>query len=166
MANKRGKEAYDIDRITFFLSPEANMVKKGVMLRDPISDLFTRIRNGYMAKRATITHPYSRLSSDVVNVFIRQGYLREMSVLPPESPRHAQFNSMLITLKYDTLGNPAVRSLRRVSKPSRRIYRGVDEIPLATGGLGSWILSTPHGVLHCAEAREKRAGGEVLGEVF
>lgn len=142
------------------------MPKKGVLLRDPISDLFTRIRNGYMAKRATILHPHSKLAANVVNTFIRQGYLRGMRVIPPESPRHAQFNSMEIELKYDHLGNPAIRSLRRVSKPSRRVFRKIDELPLASGGLGSWILGTPNGILHCAEARKRRVGGEVLGEVL
>lgn len=142
------------------------MPRKGVLLRDPVSDLFTRIRNGYMAKRATITHPYSRLSANVVKVFVQQGYLNDMRIVPPQSLEHAQFDSMEITLRYNNEGVPAIRSLRRVSKPSRRIYRKIDEIPAATGGLGTWILSTPQGVMHCAEARQRRVGGEVLGEVF
>lgn len=142
------------------------MPKKGVWLRDPVSDLFARIRNGYMAKRATITHPHSKMTANVVNAFIRQGYLKGMRIVPPESPRHAQFNRMEIDLKYDVTGQPAIRSLRRVSKPSRRIYRGIDALPLASGGLGSWILATPAGVLHCTEARKRRLGGEVLGEIL
>lgn len=142
------------------------MARKGVWLRDPVSDLFTRIRNGYMAKRATISHPHSKLTANVVNAFIRGGYLRGMRIIPPESPRHAQFNQMEIELKYDAMGNPAIRSLRRVSKPSRRVFRKIDEIPLASGGLGTWFLSTPAGILHCTEARRRRLGGEVIGEVL
>lgn len=141
-------------------------MRKAVLLRDPLSDLFTRIRNGYAAKRATITHPYSRHSGDVVSALIRQNYLRSMQIVPPESPRHPQFDTMRITLNYDSLGNPSIRYIRRVSKPSRRVYHKITHIPLASAGLGSWILSTPEGVLHCTEARTKRIGGEVLGEVF
>lgn len=142
------------------------MLKKGVLLRDPVSDLFTRIRNGYLVKRATVRHPHSRIAAAVVNVLIHQGYLSGMRIIPPESPRAAQFHTMEIDLKYDISGQPAIRSLRRVSKPSRRVYRNISDLPLASNGLGSWILSTPKGVLHCAEARRKHIGGEVLGEVF
>lgn len=142
------------------------MLKKGVLLRDPVSDLFTRIRNGYMAKHATVRHPHSRLAMAVVSVLIRQGYLGDIRVIPPESPRAAQFQTMEIDLKYDNRGQPAIRALRRVSKPSRRVFRRISDLPLASNGLGSWILSTPQGVLHCAEARRKHVGGEILGEVF
>lgn len=142
------------------------MSKKGVLLRDPVSDLFARIRNGFMAKKATIKHPYSRLSASVTSTLIRQGYLRGMRIIPPKSPCDAQFNTMEIELKYGDNGKPAIRRLRRVSKPSRRVYRRISDLPLASNGLGSWILSTPQGILHCAEARQKCVGGEVLGEVF
>lgn len=142
------------------------MSKKGVLLRDPVSDLFARIRNGYLAQRATIEQPHSRQTEGVVNAFIRAGYLRSVRIVPPPSPRHAQFNRMEIVLKYDEEGNAAVRRLRRVSRPSRRIYRQIARVPLASAGLGSWIMSTPAGILHCAEAREKCVGGEILGEVF
>ncbi|KAI0565967.1 ribosome protein S8 [Gracilaria domingensis] len=139
---------------------------RGVLLADPISDLFARIRNGQNAKRAAIHHPYSRFARDVVNALIRQGYVSSISIIPPKSPREPQFNQMHITLKYDNYGQPAIKKIRRVSKPSRRVYRSIAELPLASNGLGSWILSTPKGVLHCAEARDMNVGGEVLGEVF
>lgn len=142
------------------------MGRKGVVLADPISDLFTRIRNGQMARRAAILHPYSRFAAAVVQVLVSQGYLSGMRVVPPASPRAPQYNKIEIALKYDSEGNGAIKRIRRVSKPSNRIYRSVHELPLASGGLGSWILSTPKGVIHCAEAREKTVGGEVLGEVL
>lgn len=142
------------------------MGRKGVVLADPISDLFTRIRNGQLARRASILHPYSRFSAAVVQVLVAQGYLSGMSVIPPASPRAPQYDKIQIDLKYDSHGNGAIKKIRRVSKPSRRIYRGFQELPLASGGLGSWILSTPEGVVHCAEAREKRVGGEILGELL
>lgn len=142
------------------------MGRKGVLLADPISDLLTRIRNGHAARRAAILHPYSRTTAAIVSSLIRLGYVNSMRVLPPESPRAPQFNHLEISLKYDTEGNPAIRRIRRVSKPSKRIYRQIANLPLASAGLGSWILSTPKGILHCAEARESRLGGEILAEVF
>lgn len=139
---------------------------RGVLLADPISDLFTRIRNGQTLRRATVLHPHSRYTAAVVTTLIRLGYVSDMEIIPPSSPREPQFNKMQITLKYDTEGNPAIRKIRRVSKPSRRIYRPISELPLASAGLGSWILTTPNGVLHCAEARQSRVGGEVLAEIL
>lgn len=139
---------------------------KGVLLRDPISDLFTRIRNGQAAKKATILHPYSRFASDIIKVFVRQGYLQSMKIVPPDGPRAPQFNHIEITLKYDVDGQPAIQRLRRVSKPSRKVFRSISKLPVASNGLGSWILTTPMGVLHCAEAREKNVGGEILGEIL
>lgn len=136
------------------------------MLRDPISDLFTRIRNGYLAKRATVTHPYSRHAAGVISTLVRQGYLTDMRILKPKSSRDAQFDTIEFDMKYDIYGKPAIRTIRRVSKPTRRVFRRIDDIPLASNGLGCWIISTSQGVFHCAEAREKRIGGEVLGEVF
>ena len=136
------------------------------MLRDPVSDLFTRIRNGQRAKLARIRHPYSRFTAAIIDAMIRQGYILGKRIIPPESPRHAQFDHIEIDLKYDSEGNGAIRKIRRVSKPSRRIHRSIEELPLASAGLGTWILTTPKGVLHCAEAREFNVGGEVLGEIL
>nr|AAP80697.1 ribosome protein S8 [Griffithsia japonica] len=142
------------------------MSRRPVLLRDPISDLFTRIRNGYAAKHESIYHPYSRFSLAIVKSLISQNYLRDFRIVPPESPRHPQFDHIEIFLSYDLRGKPAIRALRRVSVPSHRVYRKITQLPLARAGLGTWILSTPNGVMHCTEARQKRLGGEVIGEVF
>lgn len=139
---------------------------RGVLLRDPLSDLFARLRNAQQAKRASLLFPESRFTKQVIQVLIQQGYVQDMCVIPPLSPKHAQFNHVKITLKYDEQGNGVIKKLRRVSKPSRRMYRGIRELPLASGGLGMWVLSTPKGVMHCAEARQRGVGGEVLGEVL
>lgn len=139
---------------------------RSVLLRDPISDLLTRIRNGYGLKRASIQHPYSRLAAAVVSALIRHRYIQDMHIVPPKSPRDPQFDTMQVHLRYDKYGNPAIKTIKRISKPSRRIFRGIAELPRPSAGLGSFILSTPQGVLHCAEAREKRVGGEVLAEIL
>lgn len=142
------------------------MGRKGVLLADPVSDLFTRIRNGQAAKRMSIRHPYSRFALSIVDALVRHSYVESVKIIPPASPKAPQFDHLEISLKYDNTGNGVIRKIKRISKPSRRIYRAIDELPLASGGLGAWILSTPKGVLHCAEARERRVGGEVLGEVL
>ena len=139
---------------------------RGVLLCDPVSDLLTRIRNAQGFRLANVEHPHSRLTASIVSCLIRLGYVQSMEVVPPASPKDPQFNKMRITLKYDTEGTPAIRKIRRVSKPSRRIYRSIAELPLASAGLGSWILTTPKGVLHCAEARRENVGGEILAEIL
>ena len=142
------------------------MGRKGVCVSDPLSDMFTRIRNGQMARRLSIRSPYSRLALSVLDVLVRQGYLRGVQVLYPESPKAPQYNQLEIFLKYDSQGNGAIRSIKRVSKPSRRVYRAINDLPKASGGLGCFLLSTNQGIMHCAEARCRRVGGEVLGEVL
>lgn len=142
------------------------MGKKGVCLADPLSDLFTRLRNGQNARRVSIRTPYSRLLLSVLTVLLERGYLRGVRVIPPESPKAPQYNTMEVFLKYDPLGKGAIKSIARVSKPSRRVYTPIDKLPRASSGLGCFILSTPKGVLHCAEARRLRVGGELLGEVL
>lgn len=142
------------------------MGRKGVSVSDPISDLFTRLRNGQMARRVTVRAPYSRFAIAVLDVLVSRGYLHNFRVVPPASPIAPQYNQLEIALKYSADGTGAIRMIRRVSKPSRRVYKSIHQLPKASAGLGEWILSTPAGVMHCAEAREKMLGGEVLGELL
>ncbi len=142
------------------------MGKKGVLVRDGLSDLFTRLRNGQMARRASIRAPYSRLSLSVLSVMTERGYLRGVRVVGPECVRAAQHDQLEIFLKYDPHGKGAINEIRRVSKPSRRIYKRIEKLPVSNAGLGTYLLSTSRGVMHCADARRYRVGGEVLGEIL
>ncbi len=130
-------------------------------MSDPLGDMLTRIRNGQMAQKGKVLSPASNLRRNVLEVLQREGYIRGYSASEPEKGK----SELSIELKYHN-GDPVIRELRRVSRPGRRIYAGVKELPEIYNGLGIAILSTPRGVLSDAEAREKMVGGEVLCTVF
>jgi len=130
-------------------------------MSDPLGDMLTRIRNGQMAGKGSISSPGSNLRRNVLEVLQREGYIRGYDARESE-PGKA---SLAIELKYHN-GQPVIRELRRVSKPGRRVYAGVKDLPRVYNGLGIAILSTPRGVMSDAEAREAHVGGEVLCTVF
>jgi small subunit ribosomal protein S8 len=128
-------------------------------LSDPLGDMLTRIRNGQQARLPRIKSPASRLRVNVLEVLRREGYIRGYS---REDEGHQE---LAIELKYHN-GEPVIRQLKRVSKPGRRVYSGVENLPRVSNGLGIAILSTPRGVMSDAEAREAHVGGEILCTVF
>lgn len=128
-------------------------------LSDPLGDMLTRIRNGQAAHKPAVNSPASKLRVSVLEVLRREGYIRGFR---REDIGHGELS---IELKYHN-GEPVIRELRRVSKPGRRIYSPVKDLPRVYNGLGIAILSTPQGVMSDAEAREAHVGGEVLCTVF
>ena len=130
-------------------------------MSDPLGDMLTRIRNGQMASKSAIKEPASKLRANVLEVLRREGYIRGFETVDLGGGK----SELSIELKYHN-GEPVIRELRRVSKPGRRIYKGVNDLPSVYNGLGIAIVSTPRGVLSDAEAREARVGGEVLCTVF
>jgi small subunit ribosomal protein S8 len=130
-------------------------------MSDPLGDMLTRIRNGQMANKSAIKAPASKLRANVLEVLRREGYIRGFETLDTGDGK----SELSIELKYHN-GEPVIRELRRVSKPGRRIYKGVNDLPSVYNCLGIAIVSTPRGVLSDAEAREARVGGEVLCTVF
>lgn len=130
-------------------------------MSDPLSDMLTRIRNGQMAQKSAVSSPSSKLRKNVLDVLKREGYIRGYE----QSHVRAGIDELSIELKYHN-GEPVIREVKRVSKPGRRIYAGVRELPQVYNGLGIAILSTPRGVLSDTEAREYRVGGEILCTVF
>ena len=130
-------------------------------LSDPLGDMLTRIRNGQRAKKSRIVSPASRLRLDVLEVLKREGYIRAWRA---EETRPG-IVSLDIELKYSE-GEPAIKEIMRISKPGRRVYSKIKELPKFYNGLGISILSTPRGVMSDAEARVANVGGEVLCRVF
>ena len=130
-------------------------------MSDPLGDLLTRIRNGQMAGKRVVDSPASKLRSNVCDVLVREGYIRSYSV---EELRPG-VSQILVELKYND-GEPVIKRIHRVSKPGRRVYSGIKDLPRYYNGLGVKILSTPRGVMSDAEARAANVGGEVLCEVF
>jgi small subunit ribosomal protein S8 len=130
------------------------------MITDPIGDLITRIRNGQMRRTAKILAPNSRLRTRLLDVLTAEGYIRGYAEV--ETKGHKQLE---IELKYHE-GEPAIRELKRVSTPGRRVYSSVSELKPHRQGLGVSIISTPKGVMTDTTAREQNVGGEVLCQVF
>jgi len=128
-------------------------------LSDPLGDMLTRIRNGQKARKTEISSPASKLRRNVLEVLQREGDIRGYRF---EERHHGE---LAIELKYHN-GDPVIRELKRISKPGRRVYSGVEDLPRIYNGLGIAILSTPRGVLSDGEAREAHVGGEVLCMVF
>jgi len=129
-------------------------------LTDPLGDMLTRIRNGQRARKDSVLTPASKLRVRVLDVLQREGYIRGYS-----EEQMGPAAGIRIELKYFE-GQPAIKSIARVSKPGRRVYSGSKELPKIRNGLGITIVSTPRGVLSDAEARDQNVGGEVLAEVF
>ena len=130
-------------------------------MTDPVADLLTRIRNGQQARKSAVKSPASRLRANVLDVLKREGYIRGFS----EQEVRPGVRELLVELKYHE-GVPVIREISRVSKPGRRVYSKIKELPKVRNGLGISILSTPRGVMSDAEARTHNVGGEVLCQVF
>ena len=130
-------------------------------MSDPLGDMLTRIRNGQRAHQAVVASPASKLRSNVLEVLQREGYIRGYS-REEVRPGVAELK---IELKYVD-GEPVIREITRVSKPGRRIYSRIADLPRIYNGLGIAILSTPRGVMSDNEARAANVGGEVLCRVF
>ena len=131
------------------------------MINDPLGDMLTRIRNGQRARQSRIVSPASRLRADVLDVLKREGYIRGYS---SEDVRPG-VKILNIELKYSE-GEPVIKEINRVSKPGRRVYAKIKELPKVYNGFGVSILSTPRGVMSDNEARAANVGGEVLCRVF
>ena len=130
-------------------------------LSDPLGDLLTRIRNAQGARHTSCVSPGSKLRANVLEVLKREGYIRGYSA---EELRPG-VSQLRVELKYSE-GEPVIKEIHRVSKPGRRVYSKIAELPRVYAGLGVSILSTPRGVLSDAEARAANVGGEVLCRVF
>ena len=128
---------------------------------DPISDLITRIRNAQMRRRPKVSTPASNLRARVLDVLISEGYIRGYARIDHKNG----LSELEIELKYSN-GQPAIREIKRISKPGRRVYSAVRDLRTVANGLGVAILSTPKGVMSDARAREENVGGEVLCSVF
>ena len=130
-------------------------------LSDPLGDMLTRIRNGQKAGKATIVSPASKARANVLEVLKREGYIRGYE----QNDGEAGGAELRIELKYHE-GHPVIREISRISRPGRRVYSKVTDIPRVFNGLGISILSTPRGVMSDNEARAANVGGEVICRVF
>ncbi len=130
-------------------------------LQDPLSDLFSRIRNAQMRNKSIVSSPVSKLRENILEVLKKEGYIRGYSITKHSSGRE----EIDIELKYDERG-PVISNITRISKPGRRVYSGAERIPFIHNGLGISIISTSKGVMSDNEARQQKVGGEIICKVF
>jgi small subunit ribosomal protein S8 len=130
-------------------------------VNDPVGDLITRIRNASMRSKSKVSSPSSKLRVNLLDVLKTEGYIRGYSTVEHKDGR----NEVEIELKYFD-GSPVIREISRVSKPGRRVYVSVKNLPRVNNGLGISILSTPKGVMADHAARDANVGGEILCTVF
>ncbi|MGC1354796.1 MAG: 30S ribosomal protein S8 [Xanthobacteraceae bacterium] len=129
-------------------------------MNDPLGDLLTRIRNAQMRSKNKVSSPNSRLRESVLEVLKSEGYIRGYAVVEREGRSEIE-----IELKYFE-GAPVIREIERISKPGRRVYTSVRNLPRINNGLGVAIVSTPKGVMADHDARDANVGGEILCTVF
>jgi small subunit ribosomal protein S8 len=131
------------------------------MMTDPISDMLTRIRNAAMVKAREVEMPLSRMKFAIAKILEAEGFLSTV-----ETGEKANRPMLRMKLRYDVDGASKVSSLKRVSKPGRRVYVKADDLTTIRSGYGIAILSTPNGLMTSAEARKRRLGGELICEVY
>jgi small subunit ribosomal protein S8 len=131
------------------------------MLTDPISDMLTRIRNAGRARLTRISMPDSRTRRELARILKENGFLTDYATdNDPKKPK------LTVELRYDQDNEHIIEGIERVSRPGKRVYVGVREIPKVRSGLGIGILSTPKGLLSDEQAREAHVGGELLARVW
>ena len=130
-------------------------------MSDPLADLLTRIRNGQMAGKESISAPASNLRVNMLDVLKREGYIRDYE----RYNVRAGIDEVRIELKYFD-GEPVIKEISRISRPGQRVYARIKDLHRVYNGLGISILSTPRGVMSDSEARKANVGGEVLCKVF
>ena len=129
-------------------------------INDPLGDLLSRIRNAQMRNKSKVSSPNSKLRESVLEVLKSEGYIRGYAVVERDGRAEIE-----IELKYFD-GEPVIREIERISKPGRRVYTSVRNLPRINNGLGVAIVSTPKGVMADHAARDANVGGEILCTVF
>ena len=137
-----------------------NQVGNNMSFQDPISDCLTRIRNGLMRGKKVVNAPFSKFKHELVSLLVKEGYLASCEKISIDGK-----DSLSISLKYINEA-PAIREIKRISKPSLRRYSASSDLSEVKNGLGMYVLSTNKGLMSDKDARSQNIGGEVICEVF
>jgi len=137
-------------------------------MTDPISDMLTRIRNAVAAKHARVDMPASKLKAEIARILQDEGYIQGFRLVeePAEKPGQRPRQLIRVFLRYGPQGEKVITGIQRISRPGRRVYFGVEDVPIVLGGLGTSILTTSHGVMTGRAAKKAGVGGEVLCNVW
>jgi small subunit ribosomal protein S8 len=137
---------------------------------DPIADMLTRIRNASLVKKDELFLPMSKVKFNIAKILEREGFISGALVISGgeelKKNKTSKFDQIKIVLKYDQDGQPKIKSLKRISKPGRRVYVTRDEIKKVLNGLGMSIISTSKGLMTDREARKNNTGGELICEIY
>jgi small subunit ribosomal protein S8 len=131
-------------------------------MTDPIADFLARIRNGIMARKASVDMPASKMKVKLAELLRDEGYLLSVTQSDTDGPQ----GTLSLTLRWDANRRPAIAGLRRVSKPGQRAYVPSDKLPKVRRGMGTAIVSTSKGIMTDRDARKQGVGGEVICEVW
>jgi small subunit ribosomal protein S8 len=137
-------------------------------MTDPISDMLTRLRNAVAAKHTRVDLPASKLKAEIARILQDEGYIQGFALAEEPAQRAGRQPRQVIRvfLKYGPRGERVISGIERISRPGRRVYLGVDDVPTVLGGLGTSILTTSRGVMTGRAARKAGVGGEVLCNVW
>ena len=137
-------------------------------MTDPISDMLARIRNAVTAKHTRVDLPASKLKAEIARILQDEGYIQGFRMLeePAEKEGRQPLQIIRLFLKYGPRGEKVITGIERISRPGRRVYFGVEEVPVVLGGLGTSILTTSQGVMTGRAAKKAGVGGEVLCNVW
>ena len=130
-------------------------------MTDPIADLLTRVRNALTARHERVDIPSSKVKVSIARILKEEGFIKNFKVL-----RDNKQGVLRIFLKYNDENKPVIKGLKRVSKPSRRVYVGASDIPLVLSGLGVGVISTSKGIMSDREARRQKVGGEMMCSIW
>ena len=137
-------------------------------MTDPISDMLTRIRNAVSAEHPRVDMPASKLKAEIARILQNEGYIQGFRLIeePADKAGRQPRQVIRVFLKYGPRGERIISGIQRISRPGRRVYLGVDDVPAVLGGLGTNILTTSRGVMTGRAARKAGVGGEVLCNVW
>ncbi len=133
-------------------------------MTDPISDMLTRIRNASAVRKPEVVLPMSKMKYQIGKILEKENLISKCE--KEEAGENKQGGNLKLTLRYRKSGKPAINSLKRISKPSRKVYVGKNEIPKVLNGFGMAIISTSNGLMTSKEAHDKKLGGEVICEIY
>jgi len=131
------------------------------MITDPIADMLTRIRNAQTVKKSEVLIPFSKLKFEIAKILKHENYIEQVDKL-----EEGKFPQLKIILKYNENNEGAISSIKRISKPGKRVYVNKGNIPRVLNNLGMVIISTSAGLMTSKEAKRKGVGGEVLCEIW
>ncbi len=130
------------------------------MMTDPIADMLTRLRNASLSRKKVVVLPYSKIKMEILEIIKKENYIADYRII------ENKFKELEVKLKYKEDGKSQFRSLSRVSKSSRRVYRKKGELPVVLNNFGIAIISTSQGLMTNKEAKAKGCGGEVICEIY